>query len=101
MASENQEQYRQVSGNLTQKSHELAQITEQLDRVKHEMEERGSSMTDGSERASPLVKHIMFYKDRVLRKKKKIRIQPKSRSFLKLYGSESWTLKNNLKATFI
>lgn len=51
MAAENQEQYRQVSGNLTQKSHDLAQITDQLDRVKHEMEERGSSMTDGSKLA--------------------------------------------------
>jgi len=48
MAAENKEQYRSVSGNLQQKSHDLAQITEQLDRVKHEMEERGSSMTDGS-----------------------------------------------------
>ena len=91
MASENQEQYRQVSGNLTQKSHELAQITEQLDRVKHEMEERGSSMTDGSERASPLVKHICVLKRLCLLctkfYEKSFRIQPKSRSFLKLYGS--------------
>ena len=54
IAAETQEQYRSVSGNLTQKSHELGQITDQLDRVKHEMEERGSSMTDGSESVCPI-----------------------------------------------
>ncbi|KAF2350896.1 Intra-flagellar transport protein 57 [Trinorchestia longiramus] len=47
-ASETQEQYKSVSGNLTQKSHELAQITDHLDKIKHEMEERSSSMTDGT-----------------------------------------------------
>lgn len=48
VAAESREQYRQVSGKLVEKSHELAQISDELDRVKHEMEERGSSMTDGS-----------------------------------------------------
>lgn len=47
-AAESREQYRQVSSQLVEKSHELAQISDELDRVKHEMEERGSSMTDGS-----------------------------------------------------
>ncbi|RXG62272.1 Intraflagellar transport protein 57-like protein [Armadillidium vulgare] len=48
VAAENREQYRQVSGRLVEKSHILAQITDELDRVKHEMDERGSSMTDGA-----------------------------------------------------
>ena len=47
-AAEGREQYRQVSGRLVEKSHLLSQLTDELDRVKHEMEERGSSMTDGS-----------------------------------------------------
>ncbi|CAL4223802.1 unnamed protein product, partial [Meganyctiphanes norvegica] len=48
VAAESREQYRQVSGRLVEKSHILAQISDELDRVKHEMEEKGSSMTDGS-----------------------------------------------------
>ncbi|XP_042222192.1 intraflagellar transport protein 57 homolog isoform X2 [Homarus americanus] len=47
VAAESREQYRVVSTKLVEKSHELAQISDELDRVKHEMEERGSSMTDG------------------------------------------------------
>ncbi|KAK8739697.1 hypothetical protein OTU49_003151 [Cherax quadricarinatus] len=48
VAAESREQYRLVSTKLVEKSHELAQISDELDRVKHEMEERGSSMTDGT-----------------------------------------------------
>ena len=43
------EQYRQASGGVTERTRSLAEITEELDKVKQEMEERGSSMTDGCE----------------------------------------------------
>lgn len=42
------EQYREVSGGVTERSRVLAQVTEELESVKQEMDERGSSMTDGS-----------------------------------------------------
>lgn len=42
------EQYREVSGGVTERSRKLAQITEELESVKQEMDERGSSMTDGT-----------------------------------------------------
>ncbi|XP_077524455.1 intraflagellar transport 57 isoform X2 [Amblyomma americanum] len=42
------EHYRTVSGGITDRSRTLAQITEELEQVKQEMEERGSSMTDGT-----------------------------------------------------
>lgn len=42
------EQYREVSGGVTERSRKLALITEELESVKQEMDERGSSMTDGS-----------------------------------------------------
>ena len=42
------EQYRQVSGGVTERSNTLAQIADELESVKSEMEERGSSMTDGT-----------------------------------------------------
>lgn len=42
------EQYREVSGGVTERSRILAQVTEELESVKQEMDERGSSMTDGS-----------------------------------------------------
>ncbi|XP_054714052.1 intraflagellar transport protein 57 homolog [Uloborus diversus] len=41
------EQYKSVSGGVTERSRILSQITEELDQVKQEMEERGSNMTDG------------------------------------------------------
>lgn len=44
--------YRQASGGVTDRSRMLADVTEELERVKMEMEDRGSSMTDGA----PLVK---------------------------------------------
>jgi estrogen-related receptor beta like 1 len=42
------EQYREVSGGVTDRSRILAHVTEELESVKQEMDERGSSMTDGS-----------------------------------------------------
>ena len=42
------ENYKQVSGGVTDKSKILADISEQLDVIKEEMEERGTSMTDGT-----------------------------------------------------
>ncbi|PNF24819.1 Intraflagellar transport protein 57-like protein [Cryptotermes secundus] len=42
------EQYREVSGGVTERSRILAQVTEELESVKQEMDERGSSMTDGT-----------------------------------------------------
>ncbi|XP_019625993.1 PREDICTED: intraflagellar transport protein 57 homolog isoform X2 [Branchiostoma belcheri] len=46
------EKYREGSGGVTERTRELALITEELEQVKSEMEERGTSMTDGT----PLVK---------------------------------------------
>jgi len=37
-----------VSGGVTERSSMLAQISDELEAVKSEMEERGSSMTDGT-----------------------------------------------------
>ena len=37
-----------VSGGVVERSRLLANITDELDIIKNEMEERGSSMTDGS-----------------------------------------------------
>lgn len=42
------EQYRELSGGVTERQKTLARITDELETVKQEMEERGSSMTDGS-----------------------------------------------------
>lgn len=42
------EQYRSVSGGVTERSQTLAQITEEMDQIKQEMDEKGSSMTDGT-----------------------------------------------------
>ncbi|XP_033119673.1 intraflagellar transport protein 57 homolog [Anneissia japonica] len=50
--AEAKEQYRQASGGVTDRTKVLAEISEELDKIKMEMEEKGSSMTDGS----PLVK---------------------------------------------
>lgn len=46
--SRTREHYRTVSGGITDRSRTLAQITEELEQIKQEMEERGSSMTDGT-----------------------------------------------------
>ena len=46
--AQNREQYKQVSGGVTERSRVLAQITDNIESIKSEMEERGSSMTDGS-----------------------------------------------------
>ncbi len=37
-----------VSGGVTERSHILAQLSDNLESIKSEMEERGSSMTDGT-----------------------------------------------------
>lgn len=50
--AETKERYRQASGGVTDRTKTLAEISEELERVKGEMEERGTSMTDGA----PLVK---------------------------------------------
>lgn len=42
------EQYREVSGGVTERTRVLNKLTEELDQIKKEMDERGSSMTDGS-----------------------------------------------------
>ncbi|TPP41630.1 Estrogen receptor beta like 1 [Fasciola gigantica] len=46
--SEVTQRFRQASGGITERSRALAEIGEELERVKDEMDERGSSMTDGS-----------------------------------------------------
>ena len=46
------EKYKQGSGGVTEHSRTLAELTEELEKVKLDMEERGNSMTDGA----PLVK---------------------------------------------
>lgn len=46
------EKYTQGSGGVTNLARELAQISEELETVKAEMDQRGTSMTD----AAPLVK---------------------------------------------
>ncbi|XP_067135233.1 intraflagellar transport protein 57 homolog [Centruroides vittatus] len=46
--AQTKEQYRSVSGGVTERSRILGQITEELEQIKQEMEERGSSMTDGT-----------------------------------------------------
>ncbi|KAM8850451.1 intraflagellar transport protein 57 homolog isoform 1-T1 [Spinachia spinachia] len=50
--SEAKERYQQASGGVTERTRVLAQISEELERVKQEMEEKGSSMSDGA----PVVK---------------------------------------------
>ncbi|CAN9503046.1 unnamed protein product [Ophioblennius macclurei] len=50
--SEVKERYQQASGRVTEKTRVLAEISEELDKVKQEMEEKGSSMSDGA----PVVK---------------------------------------------
>jgi len=46
--SEIREKYRTASVGITERTRLLMDITEELERIKMEMEERGSSMTDGS-----------------------------------------------------
>lgn len=40
--------YKNVSTGVAERNRELYKLTEKLETVKHQMEERGSSMTDGS-----------------------------------------------------
>ncbi|XP_030631631.1 intraflagellar transport protein 57 homolog [Chanos chanos] len=46
--SEAKELYQQGSGGVTERTRILAEISEELERVKQEMEEKGSSMSDGA-----------------------------------------------------
>ncbi|XP_055723579.1 intraflagellar transport protein 57 homolog isoform X4 [Salvelinus fontinalis] len=46
--SEARECYQQGSGGVTERTRVLAEITEELEKVKQEMEEKGSSMSDGA-----------------------------------------------------
>ena len=46
--AQSKEQHRLASVSISDKSRLLQQLTEDIDNVKSEMEERGSSMTDGS-----------------------------------------------------
>ncbi|XP_062843845.1 intraflagellar transport protein 57 homolog [Trichomycterus rosablanca] len=50
--SEARELYRQGSGGVTERTRNLAEMSEELEKVKQEMEEKGSSMSDGA----PVVK---------------------------------------------
>lgn len=50
--AQSREKYKQGSGGVTAHSRTLAELTEELEKVKADMEERGNSMTDGA----PLVK---------------------------------------------
>ncbi|XP_069026138.1 intraflagellar transport protein 57 homolog [Embiotoca jacksoni] len=50
--SEAKERYQQASGGVTERTRALAENSEELDKVKQEMEEKGSSMSDGA----PVVK---------------------------------------------
>ncbi|XP_076837138.1 intraflagellar transport protein 57 homolog [Brachyhypopomus gauderio] len=50
--SEAKELYQQGSGGVTERTRTLAEISEELEKVKQEMEEKGSSMSDGA----PVVK---------------------------------------------
>lgn len=45
--AETKERYRQGSGGVTERTRLLAEVTEELERIKQDMEERGNSMTDG------------------------------------------------------
>ena len=48
LLAQTKEQYKQVSGGVVERSRILAHITDELDTVKNELDERGTSMTDGS-----------------------------------------------------
>uniref|UniRef100_A0A3Q3WC67 Intraflagellar transport protein 57 homolog n=1 Tax=Mola mola TaxID=94237 RepID=A0A3Q3WC67_MOLML len=50
--SEAKERYQQASGGVMEQTRVLAEVSEELDKVKQEMEEKGSSMSDGA----PVVK---------------------------------------------
>ncbi|XP_028646728.1 intraflagellar transport protein 57 homolog [Erpetoichthys calabaricus] len=49
---EAKDRYQQVSGGVTERTRALAEISEDLEKIKQEMEEKGSSMSDGA----PLVR---------------------------------------------
>lgn len=53
--SKYQENYKSISGGVTERTRELSKLSDQLEMVKQQMEERGNSMTDGSKRYIALV----------------------------------------------
>lgn len=46
--SKYQDNYKNISGGVTERTRELAKLSDQLESIKQQMEERGNSMTDGS-----------------------------------------------------
>jgi estrogen-related receptor beta like 1 len=60
------ERYREVSGGVTERSRILAQVTEELESVKQEMDERGSSMTDGSKSHKLIISSLQHSKMNIL-----------------------------------
>ena len=48
LLAQTKEHYKQVSGGVVERCRLLSNITDEIEMVKNEMEERGSSMTDGS-----------------------------------------------------
>ncbi|XP_037763497.1 intraflagellar transport protein 57 homolog isoform X3 [Chelonia mydas] len=51
------EKYQQGSGGVTERTRTLSEITEVLEKVKQEMEEKGSSMTDGATELESSIVH--------------------------------------------
>jgi hypothetical protein len=69
------EQYREVSGGVTERSRILAQVTEDLESVKQEMDERGSSMTDGSKSHKDIISVLRRSKMNICRMFRSSRFQ--------------------------
>jgi estrogen-related receptor beta like 1 len=46
--AETKEQYRQASGGVSERTRLLAEVSDELEHIKQELEERGSTMTDGA-----------------------------------------------------
>ena len=45
--AETKERYRQASGGVTERTRTLTEVTEELEGIKQQMDDRGTSMTDG------------------------------------------------------
>jgi estrogen-related receptor beta like 1 len=45
--AETREKYKEASGGITERSKRLAELTDELEHIKQQMEERGVSLTDG------------------------------------------------------
>ena len=57
--AETKERYREASGGVTERTRALADVSDELEKVKQEMDERGTSMTDGSEFSKKINKLIL------------------------------------------